>query len=353
MEMEEKLAVCHKCSEEQAHAKLNKERHIKYILEMIEKKDILFYLTEPCRLATLYWAANSLKILTGDGHLAIKEKALKVLRESYNSDGGFGGNSGYPSSMITTFQALQILFIYDIAFPIENTVSFIISQQRPDGSFTNDDFLEKDTRFDCCAILSLKILEEMQEKSHSERNKTSELLFFENMSFSAEDLKAPISPAFLEDSGFNLQKSISHILSCYNPNGGFGQIPGAESHAAQIFCCISALRTLGQLDIIDTSQIASFLAFRQCASGGINGRINKKEDVCYSFWAYASAVMIGASSYSPGSLRTYIFNCEAETGGFSDRPGNMSDLYHLMFSLASLSLMGEESLGRIDPGFAL
>jgi geranylgeranyl transferase type-2 subunit beta len=31
----------------------------------------------------------------------------------------------------------------------------------------------------------------------------------------------------------NLDKAIEFVLACQNPDGGFGSIPGAESHAGQ------------------------------------------------------------------------------------------------------------------------
>ena len=35
-------------------------------------------------------------------------------------------------------------------------------------------------------------------------------------------------------------------FSCRNFDGGFGAVPGAESHAGQIFCCVGAL-SIGRL----------------------------------------------------------------------------------------------------------
>ena len=40
---------------------------------------------------------------------------------------------------------------------------------------------------------------------------------------------------------------------------------------------------------------------------------------------------------------------DAETGGFTDRPGDVADPYHTLFGLAGLSLLGEEGLGAVNP----
>ena len=66
---------------------------------------------------------------------------------------------------------------------------------------------------------------------------------------------------FIKGIGFKKEELLNHILNCYNLDGGFGQIPGSESHAAQIFCCISALRSLGCVYIVDLYNIEKFLVF--------------------------------------------------------------------------------------------
>lgn len=38
---------------------------------------------------------------------------------------------------------------------------------------------------------------------------------------------------------------------CRNFDGGFGCIPGAESHSGQIFTCVGALSIAGSLDLVD------------------------------------------------------------------------------------------------------
>jgi len=39
----------------------------------------------------------------------------------------------------------------------------------------------------------------------------------------------------------DVQKGNSFVVACMNFDGGFGCIPGAESHGGQIFCCVGAL----------------------------------------------------------------------------------------------------------------
>ncbi|KAJ2998261.1 hypothetical protein HDV02_004681 [Globomyces sp. JEL0801] len=56
----------------------------------------------------------------------------------------------------------------------------------------------------------------------------------------------------------------------------FGSVPGAESHAGQM-----------------TEKLGWWLAERQLENGGLNGRPEKLEDVCYSWWVLSSLDMIG------------------------------------------------------------
>lgn len=51
--------------------------------------------------------------------------------------------------------------------------------------------------------------------------------------------------------------------------------------------------------------------------------------------------------------QNFLLFKDAETGGFTDRPGDMVDLYHTLFGLAGLSLLGESSLKKINPVFCM
>ncbi|XP_019859108.1 PREDICTED: geranylgeranyl transferase type-2 subunit beta-like, partial [Amphimedon queenslandica] len=42
-----------------------------------------------------------------------------------------------------------------------------------------------------------------------------------------------------------------------------------------------------------------------------------------------------------------------ETGGFSDRPGDMVDPFHTLFGLAGLSLLGNRQIKGVNPIFCL
>ncbi|KAK6090554.1 hypothetical protein P3W45_000277 [Vairimorpha bombi] len=314
---------------------LKRDNHDNYLKEVMNRRDLNYKLSEPCRLNTLYWIINSYKIMNIENDL--KEEVLSLVQKCKNEDGGYGGSENYPSTILTTFNALQILYIYKQNFYDENTISFIIQNFKENGSFMNDKFGMSDNRINCSAVLSLHLL-----------------YLNRKMKFDADLLKIKISYEFCDQIKFNYKKCIEYIISCYNPDGGFGLDKGDESHCAFTFCCLSILRSLGSIEYVNKRDITRFIILRQDENGGLSGRVNKKEDVCYSFWAYAALKIINRNNFiDEEKLKNFILSCQAKEGGFSDRPGNEPDPYHLMFSLAGLSLLGYKGLKDIDPGFAL
>ena len=51
-------------------------------------------------------------------------------------------------------------------------------------------------------------------------------------------------------------------MSCQNIDGAFGGMPGAESHAAYVFCCIGSLKIMGFEKIIDRDKLGLWLSRR-------------------------------------------------------------------------------------------
>lgn len=173
-----------------------------------------------------------------------------------------------------------------------------------------------DTRFSFCAIAALRLLDKL--------------------------------------SLINTEQAIKYIEACRNFDGGFGAIPGGESHAGQVFCCVGSLEILKQ-DADPDGRLAEWLAWRQLACGGLNGRPEKLEDVCYSWWVLSSLAMLKKVEWIDGeALKQFILQCQDPvSGGFSDRPGDMGDIFHTLFGLAGLSLLNHPDLDPIDPRFCL
>jgi geranylgeranyl transferase type-2 subunit beta len=146
-------------------------------------------------------------------------------------------------------------------------------QDRTTGTFAGDEWGEVDTRFLYAAFNALSLLNLLQ----------------------------------LVD----VPLAVSYIQSCANFDGGYGVSPGAESHSGQIFTCLGALSIVGRLDTVDKEKLGMWLSERQVEAGGLNGRPEKLEDVCYSWWVASSLKMIGKLGWIDGEkLRKFILRCQ-------------------------------------------
>eukprot|EP00794_Sanderia_malayensis_P015587 gene15587-17160_t len=101
----------------------------------------------------------------------------------------------------------------------------------------------------------------------------------------------------------DIPKAVEFIVASMNFDGGFGCVPGSESHAGQIYCCLGALAITDSLHLINSDLLGWWLCERQLPSGGLNGRPEKLPDE---------------------KLRAFILAAQDEEGGgFADRPGDV------------------------------
>lgn len=303
---------------------LHLDKHVQYIVDLEHKTKVsdALYFTDHKRLSGVYWALSSL-CLMNHLHVLPKERILEYVQSCYNPEiGGFSGNSDQDVHLLYTLSGVQILTIYDALDRIdtEKVANTIRNLQQSDGSFCGDQWGEVDTRFTYCALLTLSILRRM-------------------------DI-------------VDINKAVGFILECQNFDGGFGCIREAESHAGQVFCCVGALSLAGALTELSSDskeRLTFWLCERQLPCGGLNGRPDKLEDVCYSWWVLASLSMLERIDFiDRRSLTAFIIKCQDDVdGGIADRPGDMADVFHTFFGLAGLSLLGDSRLAPIDPTFAL
>jgi len=107
-----------------------------------------------------------------------------------------------------------------------------------------------------------------------------------------------------------------------------------------------------------------------CQYVGYNGRWNKKADTCYCWWAggalKVSAICQGSvkmpclmdhqlldqvSMVNLEPSRGYLLDItQHRIGGFSKTVGGPPDIFHSYLGLASLALMGQDSLKSFDVG---
>ena len=108
-----------------------------------------------------------------------------------------------------------------------------------------------------------------------------------------------------------------------------GQLKNHIFLKSKIYCCVGFLSIMNRLSLINVDLLGWWLSERQLPSGGLNGRPEKLQDVCYSWWVMSSLKIIGKLDWiNTEKLKEYILSCQDdETGGFSDRPGNMVTIF--------------------------
>lgn len=184
--------------------------------------------------------------------------------------------------MLYTVSAIQILASINALGELDNRgkagredVGRYIAQlqNRETGSFAGDEWGETDTRFLFGGLLALSLLRLL-----------------------------PL---------IDISKAVDYVQACANFDGGYGVVPGAESHAGQIYTCIGALAIADRLDLVDRDRLGGWLSERQLPNGGLNGRPEKLEDVCYSWWVASSLAMIDRLQWIDGDkLATFILKCQ-------------------------------------------
>ncbi|KAL3445680.1 terpenoid cyclases/protein prenyltransferase alpha-alpha toroid [Aspergillus insuetus] len=306
--------------------KLCVEKHVDYIKKLDSRKDELeYWLTEHLRLNGVYWGLTALHLLGHPDGLP-REDAINFVLSCQRDNGGFGAAPGHDAHILYTVSAVQVLVTLDAVDELEKrglggkrkVGSFIAGlQDKETGSFMGDEWGELDTRFLYGALNALSLL------------KLLDLV--------------------------DVARAVSYVQQCENLDGGYGVSPGAESHAGQVFTCVGALAIAGRLDLIDKDRLGRWLSERQVDNGGLNGRPEKLEDACYSWWVGASLAMIDKLHWIDGSkLAASLLRCQdPEAGGFADRPGHAVDVFHTHFALAGLSLLKYEGVGEIDPVYCL
>ncbi|VWU50191.1 geranylgeranyl transferase type2 beta subunit, putative [Hepatocystis sp. ex Piliocolobus tephrosceles] len=267
----------------------------------------------------------------------------------------------YEANVLTTLSAIQILFLInkisetDIStktlLHIYNFIYFLFEEKKGFFHFSLNNCLynfDGDMRFMFCSLSILYFIKILLKK----RNININIIYT------------------------NKKKKVNWILSCFNLDGGFANVPGAESHAGTTFCAINSLNLLTDKknnnyyfshntnnNTFIKKKLIRWLCDRYDNSG-INGRVGKDSDVCYAWWVLGSLVALKSNLsklFNINTIINFILSCQDKKhGGFSrvkqcelsymeknnfvyNDQNNLTckqtDPFHTFFSLCALSLI--------------
>ena len=155
-------------------------------------------------------------------------------------------------------------------------------------------------------------------------------------------------------SAVDRDRAVDFIRRSRGFDGGFGLHPMQESHGGATYCAVASLVLMGRLgDVLaegePREQLEEWCRRRQ--SRGFNGRANKSEDTCYSFWVGATLRLLGVDGdLSHGLTWQFNRNCQSKRfGGFGKEPGVPPDVLHSYYGVCQLSLSGRACVQDLDP----
>jgi len=145
--------------------------------------------------------------------------------------------------------------------------------------------------------------------------------------------------------GIDVSRAFGFIRSCHSWDGAFSLVTGQEGHGGSTFCAVASLVLMGKLDeLFDDEPTWREELIQWCVSrqiNGMQGRPNKKEDTCYSYWIGGTLRLLGCDDLMDrAKLLDFVLSCQTDMGGFSKLRGSQyhPDLLHSFYSLCWISM---------------
>jgi geranylgeranyl transferase type-1 subunit beta len=144
-------------------------------------------------------------------------------------------------------------------------------------------------------------------------------------------------------SSVNQDLAVDFIKACRSFDGGIAVLPGQEGHGGGAFCGVASLQLMNKLDdtsVVDKAwrkDLIRWCVHRQVL--GMQGRPNKAQDTCYSYWIGGTLRLLGKDELlQHKELQAFVMKCQTKMGGFSKVLEAYPDLLHSYYSLSYLSL---------------
>lgn len=160
-------------------------------------------------------------------------------------------------------------------------------------------------------------------------------------------------------SAVDKDKAVEFIKSTRSFDGAMSLAPGLEGHGGSLFCGVASLVLMNrEKEVLNDTNDPRVSSWRDeilhwCVNRqkeGMQGRPNKNEDTCYSFWIGGTLHLLNCQHLLDEiALTKFVMDCQTDMGGFSKfRDGQFRpDLLHSFYSLCWLSTSNDE-LNKID-----
>jgi len=289
--------------------------------------------------------------------LNTQDRIALWIRECQNIDGGVGPNIKHRSSIGATFQALSILCMLGYLPSINKNHQYI--KELLNGSETDEEKELLCINGYKCPLNLPKLLRWILSMKENTRWGTAWRSYADGPILVENTAQVCIIASLLGCIELIDSTEVrSFVHQCFNSDGGFGEIPGMESHGAFTYASLITLKLLK--DDFMTKDRIELLSMWLCArhldeSGGINGRPEKFPDVCYTWFIIASLALINKTDVIDiTSLSSFIKRSQETGGGIADRPGNVPDLWHTWYGFSGLSLLKkDEKVETLSPLYCL
>ncbi|CAI5514194.1 unnamed protein product [Closterium sp. Naga37s-1] len=135
------------------------------------------------------------------------------------------------------------------------------------------------------------------------------------------------------------------LLSCQQPDGGFGGSIGHDSHLLYTLSAVQILALLDKLDAVDADRIATYVAGLQQPDGSFIGDEWGEVDTRFSYCAISCLSLLDRMPAIdlPAAVR-FIASCQNFDGGFGSVPGGESHAGQIFCCVAALAIAGALSL---------
>jgi len=159
--------------------------------------------------------------------------------------------------------------------------------------------------------------------------------------------------SMLDDwSGMDRDSAVNYVVKSVGYDGGIGQGPGLEAHGGSTYCAVAALTLMGRLDDLGEARLTGLRRWCLARQGeGFQGRPNKPEDTCYSFWVGSTLHLLDIQHLADqeANRRFVLSTQDPVTGGLAKWPDSHPDPLHTYLGLSGLALAGEPDLQLVDP----